>query len=175
MGNPLYPQPFLWMRGYPHWNIFEIHMIQAIVFRFPLFFNAVISEYLLWPIVGLMVFVYRKKISVQSMEMRLVCLGLLCGLVWLLLPTTYQYNIIVSSFRYGYPMIVPLMLVFWKVFVKIKKVYWLVLLTLVSNLLPWLSPYHPKLILLFVPAMVLDFCLTKFVSTHKDKFATMAS
>lgn len=151
-GNPIYPQSILFFKGMPSWSIFNIVVWEAIVSRFLLFINAVTAEYGVWFFLMIITFVYylfflRKKIIAGGRFKLLTVIGICNLIIFLFLPTSYEYNIIVSSMRYSYPAFIPLMLAIFLFFINFKKFNVLVLLGFCNIvLLPSVS-YRPKIII----------------------------
>jgi hypothetical protein len=150
--NPVYPQPLLSLSGMPKWDIFHVQVWKATLFYPQKMINAYIAEYMIWPllllpIIGVIFYmIFKKKVISQGIK-ELLAIGICNFVIYLFLPTSSEYNIIVSSFRYSYPSLIPLMLSMFLFFQNIKKESYLILATF-SNiaLLPSLT-YRPKLVI----------------------------
>ncbi len=173
IGNPIYPQPFLHFQGFKGWSIFNIQMGEAL-FSYPLlFFNAIFAEFMLWWIAIMVVYIvtfFHKKtrgIILQKYK-RVLFPSIISFFIWLLLPTSNEYNIIVSSFRYSYPFYIYAMLYLSIIAQTHKKEYVLVLLLFLSfSLLPSLS-YTPKLgIVTFIVLVLLYYIRVLIVKNLK--------
>lgn len=145
-GNPFYPQSsFLFSSG--HSTILSIQVYKAI-FRNPLFaINALLDEFLAWPIVAVLLIgtgIKKKIITPESRLKKLLTLTLLVFVFFLFLPTDYTYNVFVSSLRYAYPAFVCLFLCGFVVAQKLKLEAATVVLSLCSILVVLIHPYRPK-------------------------------
>ncbi len=146
MGNPLYPQGLLGMQGAPNWNILQWN-IGTIALAYPeKLINALISEYMVW-IIALFIPLFR-------LHQKIVYLGYANLLLVLFLPTTPDYSIIVSSLRYTYPMLVPLLLATFLIAERNKKQSIITTLALLNILFLPGYTYQPKLLFVFFLLMI---------------------
>lgn len=163
VGNPFYPVPFLFFPGVKP-SIFGPSVLSVVMgsqFGFLGTLNAFISEFMVWAIViPLTVAFYfldirKRRLSRQAMPVRLVVIGFFVLAVAFGLPSAFETNIMVSSFRYFYAAIVPFILfsfLYWK-----KKGYIAPLLICsLSGILFVGFPlgFYPKLLLVAVPLSV---------------------
>lgn len=162
-GNPWYPQPMFGLPYDPGWDLLKIHVIQGMVHSFAFTRDAYISEYLLWPLLGILggiyVFWKDRKRYWQVVPLSLVLLFTVTFMSYLSFPTTYTYQMAVSSLRYSYVVFIPLILILWKIADQYGMSWYLILVTLGGIALQWIPPYHPKLILLFL--LLLPICLLR--------------
>lgn len=155
-GNPVYPQQLFWMEGLSGWKIFQIQVWKATIANPLLAMNAYIAEFMIWHII-IVIFISSWVVSLfqkngrENKMLKLLIIGLFNLTIYLLLPTNNEYNIIVSSIRYIYPALIPLMLLVFRYCQEIKKREWLALIAVsVFGFLPQLN-YRPKLLLLSIP------------------------
>jgi len=161
-GNPFYPQSILFFKGLPGWNILKNQQWEVIL-RFPeKTINALVSEFLFWPISLplVIIFVLDSILKKQKKNLtdvyRPALLGLISFFIFLFLPASFEYNIIVSNYRYSYPSFILLILSLFLLAQKFKKEREISIITLLS--LMFLPPldYHPKLIFfILVPLLII--------------------
>lgn len=160
-GNPFYPQQLLFFKGLPEWNQFKIQRWQVIL-RLPRkTADALVSEFLFWPVLlfPLFVFIIRSFLKKQNKNLaeinRPVLLGLICFLIYFFLPASYEYQYIVSTYRYTYPAFILLIIGLFLLAQKVKKEEEICLITLSGLLfLPPLN-YHPKLVFfVLIPLLI---------------------
>lgn len=172
VGNPIYPIEILGLNGISYFtvNILEItisHPIQM--------FNAFFGEYKLWFLALFMPVFYlywfyikKKKVAIYGLGL-LIIIGFLNSLIFLTLPTSSEESIMVSSFRYSYPIFIPLILA---VFLLANKYNLQTALGyfVIANMIPTLSyAYYPKLILFYLPLSVICIYLIDNHTTKKNK------
>lgn len=153
--NPIYPQALFSLPGMKGWNIFAYHEWQIIA-KYPgKTLNAFVSEYLGWffaPVVSLASFILFRKVAGKDKDnfYRLCFLSIWNFCLFLFLPTSPEYNIIVSSIRYSYPAFILAILAVFLI-AKVKKHEEVVIIVSFSGLffLPSLS-YHPKLLFIYL-------------------------
>lgn len=158
-GDPIYPQSFLFFHGISSWHIFKI-TVWEMMFKFPKeMVNAYLSEYMLWSlslIVVPILFIYylKSKKNISLLIKKLFIITVVGLVFYLFLVSSQDYNVMVSSFRYSYPIFIPLILL---VFLFAKELKKLVVISYfcVLNLIGMQSfSYHPK-ILIFTFIVVL--------------------
>jgi len=179
--NPFYPAPFLWMKGTPAFSpeVFLNHLSMIITTKNGLLYttNAILSEYLFWPIICIttIYFAYKSKPqSVSDKERRLLILGFMGVIIYLIIPGyAYNYNNYVSEIRYSIPVIISFILLFFNSVSKMaisQYVYIFVLLNGVAIItLFFQGSYHPKIIATI--GVILFFLITIYLPTkRKHKF-----
>jgi hypothetical protein len=154
-GNPLYPQPILFLPGNPEFHLMEWVGWKTILF-YPnglgLMFFALFQEYLLWsllPVMGVYGLIKSRVIRDKRKERRaLIAIGMLNFLIFFFLPSTG--NNIITYLRYMFPAFIPLILVFFLLMEKHKKAGFILPLFLMQPFLAiTMTPHRPKLMLLF--------------------------
>ena len=149
MGNPLYPQAVLSYKGAPNWNILEWNVGEILVANPFNMFNAFVSEYMIWIFALLVPFVRSKNDGVKTLTQ----LGYCNLLFFLCLPTTPEYNIMVSSFRYSYPAFIPLILCIFLLCQEYKKERYLGAIVFLNMLVLIVPPYRPKVLFILLPLL----------------------
>lgn len=150
-GNPVYPQAIYNLPGYGNWNIFALKVGEALI-RFPFkFINAAISEYLGWLILiiiftGIIFFKIYKKSLKNNEIISLLTISFLNVLIFLFLPTSENYDVIVSSFRYSLPALITIALAITLYFQEKNLQYVLIITTFINIPLIPITAYHPKLL-----------------------------
>lgn len=148
-GNPLYPQAVLSFQGAPNWNILEWRVGEIALMKPLGMFNAFVSEYMIWIFALLVPFVRSKNDDVKI----LTRLGYCNLLFFLFLPTTPEYNIMVSSFRYSYPAFIPLILCIFLLCQEYKKELQLGVIVFLNILVLIVPPYRPKILFILLPLL----------------------
>jgi hypothetical protein len=155
LGNPLYP---LCILNLPCQEIFTTTVLSVGV-AYPIeMFNAIFGEFKLWIVAPLVIiFYFVKKIWTKSrtaLPYGVTLLSIVGGVLlvaYLFYPTSKQPWIMVSSLRYSYPAIIPLILVVFLIAKQFKKETLLCYFG-IANMLSVLSmTYYPKLILISLP------------------------
>lgn len=156
VGNPLYPQSIFSLDGAPGWNILHWN-VGKITLQYPMkLVDALVSEYMGWGVALVMPLFFLKHLNGTSSNIRkLTVLAFVNLFFFLILPTTPEYSIIVSSLRYAYPVIIPLILASFLIAQELKKEEHVVIFSLVNILFLSQYPYHPKLFFIFVPIVLL--------------------
>lgn len=162
-GNPLYPQGFWIFHGAPHWDLMNVNIAMT-TFSHPFgMFNAVFSEYTVWTVALLIpAFVILfwlkkgKKIQYDSFIL-LTLLGYLNLVFFFFLPTLPHYNNMVSSFRYSFPVFIPLILSTFLAAKAFNREDILILVAFASFIVFPSFPYHPKILFLLIPVLFLVF------------------
>lgn len=169
ISNPFYPLEILGFQGADPFtiNIFDI----AIAYPLQMF-NALFGEYKLWSFVLLVpgwyaywVFVKKKKLTIPGLGI-LTIIGFVNFLLFLKFPTSNEEWIMVSSFRYSYPIFIPLILT---VFLLANKYHLQNVLGyfVIANMITVLSfSYFPKLIIFFLPLSIICFY---FIDNHAKR------
>lgn len=168
--NPFYP---LNMFGFTGPNIFGNFTVWNVGLAYPsTMVNAAFGEYKLWLfsiIVAVCVLVYRFLIKKQwrsDQITTLFLLGLINFLLFLTFVTSPQSWIMVSSFRYSFPVFIPLILGIFLLAQKHKKEE-LIGYIAIGNMIAVLSfAYYPKLVLFYTPFALLIF---SFLQKHEKK------
>ncbi len=157
VGNPLYPQSILGLQGAPNWDILKWH-VGEIALRYPgKMLDAIISEYMVWAIAFVVPLILWKKIWENDVHKKLFVVGYANLLFFLFLPTSPEYSIIVSSFRYAYPVIIPLILITLLYLQRMKKEKIIVLISLANILFLPGYEYKPKLLFIFLTCVLVYF------------------
>ena len=159
-GNPFYPTPLF---GLPGKDVFNGTTILSVTLKAPIdMLNALFSEYKLWAltlIAAPLILFKEKKITDTT---KLLLLGLTMFILFLFFPTDNHTWIMVSSFRYSYPVFIPLILGIFLYFKDLKKMEWLSYFVIANMLGVFSISYQPKLILIFLPlALLLIYILNK--------------
>lgn len=155
MHNPIYPQRLFSLPGFGSWNIFAFHEWQIII-QYPLkIVNALIAEYFFWflsPLAALSILIFQRNTlgKFAGSYTRLLLLGIYNLFIFLFLPTTPEYNIIVSSLRYSYPAFVPFILCSYLAARALKQELTIILLSFSGLLFLPGSGYRPKLLFIFI-------------------------
>ncbi len=148
-GNPFYPTPILGLSGK---DVFNGTTILSVIIKYPMdMFNAFFSEYKLWflaIVVAPLILLKEKKITDTT---KLLLLGLVNFVIFLFFPTDNHTWIMVSSFRYSYPVFIPLILGIFLYFNKKEKMDLLSYFVIANMLGVSAISYQPKLILIFLP------------------------
>lgn len=152
--NPFYPLNFLGFKGtlfykYSLWDAMTQHPIML--------FNAGFGEYKIWLftilfafIVLVNSFIFKKRYSLDSIN-KLFVIGLLNFLFFLSFPTSQQPWIMVSSFRYSYPVFIPLMLGTFLLAARYKKEELIGYIAIAGMINVLTMAYYPKLVLIYLP------------------------
>lgn len=159
MGNPFYPQGFLWFKD-GGFTILNTNVWRATLL-FPNgimnFINALISEYGLWAVsIFTPVLLFSKKVR-NANYVPLILTGSFCFIVFLFLPSDRFYNIAVSVFRYSYPVFITFILAIFLIARKFGKEKILVIFALANMLIIPELHYRPKFLILLLPVVFLVF------------------
>lgn len=154
MGNPLYPISFLSFPGVKDWAL-EIPVWRAI-FNYPISFaTAVLSEYLGWSLLIIPTIMYSGFVFLKKRKLSFLAIMLLLSLcnliVYLLLPNGASYRVHVSNLRYSYPVFLPFLLSIFLIAKEYKWEEYLGIFALANILFVLQFPYHPKLLILYIP------------------------
>lgn len=158
--NPFYPLSALGFKGvqvyrYPIWQGILQHPLNM--------FDAAFGEYKVWIftiLIAFIVIIYnlfiKKQYKLNSIN-KLFLIGILNFSFFLAFPTSEQEWIMVSSFRYSYPVFIPLMLGTFLLAAKYKKEE-LVGYIAIANMINVITmAYYPKLVLIYLPIALLIF------------------
>ncbi len=172
VGNPIWP---ICLLQFPCVPIYEniMHMWNAAVMYPAVMFNAFFGEYKLWGLTLLIPLValyakYKRKATLPHGVLLLSLIGIVNFMFLSVAPTDHFSWIMVSSFRYSYPMFIPLILATFLLASYYKKETWIGYFSIV-NMLPVLTmSYFPKLVLLYLPLSLLFFYFfNKYEPTSK--------
>ncbi len=157
--NPFYPLSAFGFKGvvykYTMWNGMIQHPLDML--------NAGFGEYKIWIfsvfIAGIVLvynFVIKKKYELNSIN-KLFLIGLLNFSFFLTFPTSEQAWIMVSSFRYSYPVFIPLMLGTFLLAAKYKKEELIGYVAIANMINVVTMAYYPKLVLIYLPVALVVF------------------
>ncbi len=153
--NPIYPislSPLFQGERLFTDNVFEILQ------KYPMdMINAFISEYRVWalaPLLGVGIIFSKKQ---DFFTKKLLVFGFFLLLFFPLFPTSHQPWIMVSSLRYTYPMVIPLLLGIFLAAQTRKKEELLSYVALGNMLLLHPLVYYPKLVFLYIPLAIFLF------------------
>jgi hypothetical protein len=172
--NPMWPICLLW---FPCTHIYEtIPQMWNTTLLYPVdMFNAFFGEYKLWCLSLLLPFLvlyarFKRKDSLPHGVILLCFIGFTNFLFLSVAPTDHHPWIMVSSFRYSYPMFIPLILSIFLLASHYKKEIWIGYFAL-ANMLPVLTmSYYPKLVLFYLPfAFLCFYILKRYESTQKKE------
>lgn len=158
VGNPLYPQKFLFFPGDKN-TILDVSVFKIVTGSFSGFIgtlNAFISEFIVWaffiPVTIILVFVRRLHSEKNDTPYRLIIISILTLALVINLPSAHQTNIMTSSFRYFLVGVVPLILFVFIYWIR-KGEDWIVVTGSLASILLVGFPqgYYPKLILFTLP------------------------
>lgn len=125
--------------------------------------DALVSEVKIWtlalPIAPFLLY-YSFKKNDKALK-QILLLGVFGIFVFLISPSWYEYDPIVSSFRYSYPTFIMLILSMFLFASSIKKTNYLIILAFANILLFPPLQYHPKLVFIIIPIAVLLEFMTK--------------
>lgn len=163
--NPFYPLPALGFKGvlvykYSMWNGIIQHPLDML--------NAGFGEYKIWIfsiliafILLIYYFIIKRQYRLNSMN-KLFLIGLLNFFFFLSFPTSEQTWIMVSSFRYSYPVFIPLILGTFLLAERYKKEELIGYIAIASMINILSMAYYPKLLLIYLPlALVIYYILDK--------------
>jgi len=174
VGNPIWPLCFLW---FPCKNLYGAHaQMWDTTLKYPIImFNAIFGEYKLWFLSILMIpfaiYLKIRKEKIYPSKILVLCfIGFVNFLLLGVAPTSAQPWIMVSSFRYSYPVFIPLILSLFLLATFYKKEGWIGYFA-IANMLPVLTMvFFPKLIFFYLLlAIICFFYLAKF----EKKFMVM--
>jgi len=160
VGNPLWPFCILSLPCKAIYYNSHVNMLDAIINRPIETLNSLFSEYKLWglsllSIIPILYLKLRQNISPPKKALLLYFLGITNLVFFLKFPTSYQPWIIVSSFRYSYPIFIPLILCVFILCSAYKKEVYLGYFAVANMLCTLTFAFYPKLILLYLPLFIL--------------------
>ena len=162
IGNPFYPMEVL---GFPGINVFNSKVIY-ITASYPLdMFNALFGEFKLWSFVLLIPAIYyglllhRIKMPAIYGINRLFVIGILGLCSFLFFPTSKEVWIMVSSFRYSYPVFIVIILGTFILAQKYNQRHNLGYFVIANMIMVTSFAYYPKLILFYMPIAFICFYL----------------
>lgn len=126
-------------------------------------FNAIFSEYAVWSLAliipAIMAFyMLKKKTKLRSNTLNmLIVVGYLNLAFFSVLPTLPHFNNMVSSLRYSYPVFIPLILTVFLTAKMYHKEEILVICAMAMLIIFPSFPYHPKILFLLIPLLLLGF------------------
>lgn len=158
--NPFYPVSVLGFEGKVAYNYSILNGLQ----QHPLdMINAGFGEYKIWIfsvlIAGIFLiysFVIKRKYGLNPVN-KLFLIGLINFSFFLSFPTSEQTWIMVSSFRYSYPIFIPLMLGIFLLAAKYKKEELLGYIAIANMINVVTMAYYPKLVAIYLPIALLVF------------------
>lgn len=164
LGNPIYPLALFNLPYVPIFNSSET-VIQMGILKPSYMINALFSEYKFWTLsiclsLGILLrsFVLRKKYELYGVE-KLCLLGLSNAVFFLFFPSYYEEWNMVSSFRYSYPVFIPLILSTFIFMSHINKEEYLGYF-IIANIFPALTmSYYPKLLVIYGGIFILCYVL----------------
>lgn len=174
VGNPLWPLCIFNLPCQAYWYNDHLQMWDTTLIYPTLMFNALFSEFKLWSLSLLAIFfvLYAKikKITTLPTKIAALCFIGFCNfLLFLPMPTSEQPWIMVSSFRYSYPIFIPLILTVFMLAKYYKKEVFLGYFA-IANMLPVLTlMYLPKLVLVFFPLTLLCFYILEKLEQRNAK------
>lgn len=163
VANPFFPQAFLFFPGQKS-TIIDVNVLKIATGSFKGFvgtLNGFVSEFIAWAIIApsiALFAVYKRFKNENHFPIRLLVVSSLVFLIVINLPSSSETHIQTSSFRYFHPAISPLILTAFLYFKKIKKIEYLIMVSLSGILLvEFPFGYFPKLIFFAGPIAVLVF------------------
>ncbi len=158
--NPFYSLSIMGFKGVV---VYKYSILNGLV-QHPLgMFNAAFGEYKIWIFTIFLAFfvlinnfIIKKKYNLDSIN-KLFLIGLINFSFFLTFPTSEQAWIMVSSFRYSYPVFIPLILGTFILAAKYKKeeLVGYIAIACMINILS--MAYYPKLVLIYLPLALLIF------------------
>jgi len=156
LGNPFYPQNFLFFRG-DNFGILNNQVWETTITTpggIRMFIDAFFSEYSLWFFsIILSIFIIFKSFNKRkkSKILFISLIGISNFIIWLFLPSDRHFHIFVSVVRYSFPSIVPIILAAFLYAKEKGKEDVIYLVTFVSLLASPIYKYHPKVLLVVFP------------------------
>ncbi len=172
--NPFYPIAFL---SLPMKMYFPIKISTIIVSSPKFFCDALIAEYKVWVVViPLAIFTSIRPIfshtRVSSQMIKLLLLITFSFGVFLLSPSEFQAEVVVSSLRYSYPAFILMILLTFIVAKHYHKLEMLSILSIASMIMVTSFLYYPKLVFIYGSlSLFVVFLLDKYQRTLERIFA----
>ncbi len=174
INNPLYPFPFLFFKGV-HMDFQSNNVLRAFFYPDGIvrFLNGALSEYGLW-IISLfapLLFLFKKFRHDKNLSKArmLIFIAIINFGVFLFLPSDKYYHIVVSVFRYSYPVFVLVILSFFVIAQKLKKDLLIAFLALTGLIIIPEIRLLPKLMFIFIPVAIGIFYFEEIYSFMKNK------
>lgn len=161
LGNPFYPLSVFGFKGV---NLFTQTIWSVTIHHPGEMFNAFFGEYKLWTIGILVPFGYFiHKFFLKNFPLhnvgKLFLFGLINGIFFLQFPTSDQPWIMVSSFRYSYPVFIPLILGIFIIAKQLNKEVLLGYFAVANMIIVTSLVYAPKLVIFYLPLALFCFYL----------------
>ncbi len=165
-GNPIYPQPFLFLKGggsqFTILNISVLKVLSNYPKGFIMTLNAYIAEFTIWALAFFVCAyfeikrVLNKRFKTPGKTLKVFLIGLSSLVLFLFLPSAFQEHITVSVFRYSYPAFILFILCTFLIAEKYKKEELLSIIS-ISNIfiLGFPYTYYPKLVFIYIPVILL--------------------
>lgn len=166
--NPFYPLALL---NFPSKMYFPVKVWNVILSQPRSFIDAFFAEYKVWvfslpvSIIFLLRRLRKQNTKVPKGIYKLITLGLLSTIVFLISPSEKQPWIIVSSFRYSYSAFIPLILTVFLLAKVYKKLDFVYLLSIASMIMVTSFFYYPKLVIIYAP---LTLAAIYLIDRYKD-------
>ncbi|OGK63066.1 hypothetical protein A2334_00310 [Candidatus Roizmanbacteria bacterium RIFOXYB2_FULL_38_10] len=168
-GNPVYPIALFSWPGVENWAL-ETPVWKGAI-SYPLsMLSALISEYTGWGVLVILspiLVLYMRGISLIFITIALFNL-----MVYSLLPNGDAYLVHVSNLRYSYPVFILFILAVFE-FAKQKKKEEILAVFAIGNMLFSLQfPYHPKLLFLYIPLLIMIWLFAKqnYIWVYNNKY-----
>jgi len=178
VGNPVWPICTLSLPCNKLYYTTAYYQMWHMTLQYPsIMVNAFFGEYKLWSLSLILpiIILYAKLKRKDKLphDVLLLCFIGIVNFLFLAVAPTDRYSwIMVSSFRYSYPMFIPLILSIFMLASYYKKEAWLGFFA-IANMFPALTmSYYPKLVLFYIPIAILCFYLLK---QHEPKSKTVKS
>ena len=175
MGNPFYPVSLLGFKG--NWTSSGETFLKATLSHPIEVFNAFFGEYKLWvisvfvtPAYIIFKYIKRQKKQLSLGIEKIFIIGLINLLLFTQFPTwSDQSWILVSTFRYSYPVFIPLMLGVFLLASKYKKMELLGYFVIANMIFVTTFAYYPKLVIFYFPiGLFLLYLIDKYSYKFKD-------
>jgi hypothetical protein len=169
-GSPFYPQTILFFHGLKNWNSYlGTPILKAIVISPDIMFNVAIQEYMLWPIIIVSIFLILffnlfKGFKAGKLK-KFIFISFFVAVIYLISPYNSEFEGRVLTMRYAYSLFSLLTLIVIMYSKRINKVIYIALLAFVNGLVIFTNPYHPKILFLVIPLVLI---LSIFIK-NKDK------
>lgn len=169
-GNPIYPVAFLNWQADSNFHATDWTSVKVLFEPggIWLMIQALISEFLFWSLVPLLVilFSFYSKIKKQKDLLKdlrpLIILAVINFIIFLPQPSLFDAQIVVSNMRFVYPVMIPLMLSMFLIAKKLRILKEITFIALLSSIsvLPQLE-YMPKLVIVWLIFIVILFVKQK--------------
>jgi hypothetical protein len=160
MGNPFYPLGFF---NFPSVEIFANHRVWNVFIDYPVAMtDSFFAEFKLWTlslpfaVFYLIYRLYKRNFKLDNIS-KLFILGIINFIFFLNFPTSPEPWIMVSSFRYAYPIFIPIFLAIFLLSKKYKKEELLGYFVIGNMIFVTSLNYYPKLTLIFIPLSLICF------------------